>query len=326
MDTEHQVVLKTSKKIHQLRLQFEAGNIFHNLSLKVGQVFDEVPYLETATIMDLPVDDKAALAKIQAISLTVKEAGEPVILDADLDFLLSHLAAPNPQVRDKGVYFLFNDLLHAQAFTEKQFHYIKNTLLSEDFLFYHILEPKGDGIFKRSFSVLILSALLYADRAMYHTFSEEDLVDIIDRITTYVVLERDGRGFIGQKGWGHVYTHIGNIFDELMASDLNRANKLFLLTTILQGYRRMNDALVFGEDNRLAAVFSYLANKDTFFAEYFLTLLKDWQAEVLMIRPAESETFWNRWYNRSRLLQAMIIRSDFPENIQDYLNEIMTTY
>ncbi|MCD2256463.1 DUF2785 domain-containing protein [Agrilactobacillus fermenti] len=326
MNADHEVIQKVSRDLKQSRLQFESGKIFKNLSGRIGHIFDGVVYRNKVTRMDLPEDDEAALARIQAVAVTAKQAGEPVLLDEDLDYLLDHLAALNPQVRDKGVYFLFNDLLHMQAFSDKQLHYVKDTLLSDDFLFYHILEPQNDGVFKRSFSVLILSALLYADRSTYHTFSDAELVAIIDRVTAYIVLEADGRGYIGTKGWGHAYTHVGNVFDEIMASDLNRANKLFFLTVFLQGYRHMSVPLVFGEDHRLAMTFSYLANRDNFFAEYFLTLLKDWQASILLVRPQENEAFWNRWYNRNRLLQALIVRNDFPDAIMDYLNEIVTMY
>lgn len=326
LEMTHEVIAQIDRTLQHARRQFEEGKIFRNLSLHIGRLFDQVPYQDKVTPVDVPTDDADALAKIEAIATSIKESGEPAILDIDLDYLLDHLSALNPKVRDKGVYFLINDLLHVQALSDTQLHHMKQRLLSEDFLFFHILEPQNDGVFKRSFSVLILSTLMYSDRTLYHTFTDDDLLDIIEALSTYIVLEQDGRGYIGEKGWNHVYTHLGNLFDEIIFSDLNRANKMFFLTVLLQGYRHMGVPLVFGEDHRLAMAFSYMATKDNFYADYFLALLKDWQAAVLTLRPEENELFWNRWYNRNRLLQALVMRGDFPDNIMSYLREIMTTY
>lgn len=326
MKTTHEVVAQVSQEITETRQAFEAGRIYRNLSIRLERLFNSVPTAPTVTTMALPDDDTAAIAKLDDISATIKESETPKLSDEDLDYLLAHLAATNPKVRDRGAYFIFNDLLHVEAFTEKQMHYIKNTLLSEDFMFYHILEPKNDGIFKRSFSVLTLSALLYVNRTIYHTFSDEEIIAAEDRLATYIVLEKDGRGYVDGKGWAHVYTHLTNNLNEIMSSNLKRGSKLFFLTTVLLGYRRIEDPLVFGEDTRLAMAFSYITGKDSFYADYFLTLLKEWQADILLVRPEESQVFWNRWYNRNRLLQALVLRGDFPENILEYLREIMITY
>lgn len=326
MKRTHEVVTKVIQEMQYLRQQFENGEVYHNLSLKMNQIPEQVVYFKTRKPLAALEDSDFVVEKITTMAEQLKNGAVPKISDADLDYLLENLASTDLKVRDKGIYFLFNDLLHVEALTDTQMRRVKDQLLAEDFLFYHILEPQNDGVFKRSFSVLILSALLYADRTIYHIFTTDELIDLEDRLTAYIILERDGRGYVDQKGWAHVYTHVANAFDEIMFSDLNRANKLFFLTALLLGYRRMSDPLIFGEDHRLAMAFSYITNKDDFYADYFVHLLKDWQAEIMLARPAETQQFWNHWYNRSRLMQAMLVRGDFPSQVLEYLREIMINY
>ncbi|HAY53947.1 MAG TPA: hypothetical protein DCY46_08235, partial [Lactobacillus sp.] len=51
-------------------------------------------------------------------------------------------------------------------------------------------------------------------------------------------------------------------------------------------------------------------------------LLKQWQGRLMTMRPQENVAFWNRWYNRNRLLEAMILRNDYPDSIMKFLGDI----
>jgi len=249
------------------------------------------------------------------------------ISDAEIDFLLAHLAATDPLVRDKGVYFLFNDILQARLLSAAQIKRIFHRLLDPNMLYGHILETKSNAIFLRSFSVMILSGILYVDRMHYHTLQTADLEEVSLKISAYMAMETDGRGYIGTRGWAHAYSHVGNVLDELTEStSLNRANKLFYLTVLLARYQRLESPLIFGEDHRLALAIANLVNKNKFYADYFLLLLQAWQRELMIMRPQENEGFWNCWYNRNRLLQALIIRGDLPQKIQDFLMQIVDVF
>ena len=91
-----------------------------------------------------------------------------------------------------------NDLL-----SEEQLRWLTDYLVSDEQLFAHILEPQNDAIYRRSFSVLVLSLLLFSNRIKTPFMSETQLNHVIDQVALYAALERDGRGFIDENGWAH---------------------------------------------------------------------------------------------------------------------------
>nr|WP_054710386.1 DUF2785 domain-containing protein [Secundilactobacillus paracollinoides] len=96
-----------------------------------------------------------------------------------------------------------------------------------------------------------------------------------------------------------------------------------MLALIIERYKQLDGALIFGEPQRLAGYFSRLTNKNQLYADYFLTQLKRWRQEMIIIQSAETQGVWNRVYNRGRLIEAMIIRHDFNDQIMAYLNSII---
>ncbi|WP_057768739.1 DUF2785 domain-containing protein [Lactobacillus selangorensis] len=320
-------VAQTRQQLKKIQQQFMAGESFHELPERLNQLAKQVTYAADKTPVVLPRDTQTALARVKQIDDELKQSDEPQISNDDLQFLLAHLGVTNARLRDRGVYFLFNDLIRLTAFTPEQEEWLVMQLISPAYMFDHILEPHNNAVFKRSFAVMLLAGLLYADRHYYHVLSSAEINAVILAMATYMLLEQDGRGYIDHKGWAHSYTHIGNVLDELFQSTvLNRANKLFLLAAFYTGYRQMNDPLIYGEPQRLAMAVANLTNLNTLYTDYLLLILQDWQKEIAQLQPEQNIAFWNRWYNRDRLLQSMLVRGDQPQKIQDYLGKIIDMY
>ena len=272
-------------------------------------------------------DDEAAIEQIKQITARVKQEKLPQVSDDELAFLVAHLASLNPLVRDKGVFFCLSDLLQANVLTIQQVRWLFKRLQAPDVLYAHIMEPKNDGVFLRSFAVMILSTVVYVDRNRYHVLTKADYAGLVVPLATYIALEKDGRGYVDDKGWAHAYTHIGNLLDELtQVTTLTRAEKVFLLIAVMNGWQQMDVALVFGEDQRIALYLTNLANKHQFYAQSLVMCFTQWQKALQALRPVESVAFWNRWYNRSRLLEACIMRADMPQTVVDYLQKIIDMY
>lgn len=316
------VVITTQQKLVQLREQVLSGNLYQGLPQKVGQLIEKLPVLPATEWQPL-TDNQAALEAIKQLHEQVVVAHEP-IESVQIDFLLTHLKSLNPMVRDKGVYFLFNDLIQTRAFTTAQLRRIKDRLSAPESLFDHILEPQNNAVFQRSFSMLLLSVILYTDRLSEHFLTKSELKQINITLATYIALESDGRGYIDQYGWAHAFTHIGNAFSELAQSKvLVRGDKIFLLVVLLERYKRLNTSLIFGEPERLAWAITNLVSQDKLYHDYLLLMLKNWQHDLAMLRPKKHYDFWVRWYNRSRLLQALYLRPETPADLKDYLQQML---
>ncbi|KRN25082.1 DUF2785 domain-containing protein [Lacticaseibacillus camelliae] len=316
----------TIKNIRSLRRQLHQGKVFRGLPNDLHELIKNVS-VDAATAVALPEDDTEALAKIAAIELRLKAEKKMQVTDSDLRYLIAHLASTNPEVRDKGVFFLLSDLFQADAFTEKQVTWLFTTLQRKDILFAHITEPQNDAVFLRSFAVMLLSGLVYADLNRYHLLTPRQFENLLVNLCAYIVLERDGRGYVAGKGWAHAYTHIGNLADELsQVPSLMRGDKLLLMAAVLEGWQRSEDSLVFGEDQRVSAYLVNIATKNQFYADALVMCLTAWQTRLRNLKPQENLGFWTRWYNRSRLLEALLMRADLPKVVVDYLQKIIDAY
>ncbi|MCI1985417.1 MAG: DUF2785 domain-containing protein [Lactobacillus sp.] len=317
---------KTYQALQQLQRDLLAGKLFATLPEQIGKVLDAVQP-QAATPVQMPDDDEHAIAQMRVIVSRTKASTKPEISDAELRFLVAHLASRNPLVRDKGAFFCLGDLLQSGAITKTQLVWLFHRLQAPDILYTHILEPQNDGIYLRSFAVMILSALVYADNNRYHALTPDDYHDLVLPLAVYIALERDGRGYVDPNGWAHAYTHIGNLLDELtQVAALTRGEKVFLMTLALAGWQRVTDPLVYGEDQRIALYLTNLASKHQFYAQSLVMGLTDWQRRVRELRPKESQRFWNQWYNRNRLLEACLMRAEMPQIVVDYLQKIIDFY
>lgn len=321
--TQIQTVYQQMQKLHAAVL---SGEKFATLPKDLFQLMAAVQTVP-ATAVETTTTTPETIAQLDAVAKLIKDADQPKLEDETLRFLVAQLASNDPRVRDKGAWFALGDLLQNHILADAQVVWLFKRLQAPDMLLDHIEEPHNDAIFKRSFAVMVLSAVVYADRTHYHVLSDEDYQGLVLPLAVYIAMEHDGRGYVEQAGWAHSFMHIANLLDELTeAAPLTRADKVFLMFTAVNAWQRMADALVFGEDQRFALYLTNLASKHQFYAQSLVLALTAWQRRLRNIRPGESLAFWNRWYNRSRLLEACIMRADMPQIVVDYLQKIIDMY
>ncbi|MYV17948.1 DUF2785 domain-containing protein [Furfurilactobacillus milii] len=307
-------------QLRNLRQQVQAGAVFQSLNTKIGAVLDNLPSNDE-TPVSLPDDTDGIKDLLKMLNQQIRATTLDKITDDQLMQLLNHLGSPDVDVRDRGIYFFFNDALQQHVLSDSQLRLAVNTLLQDRVLFNHITEPENTAIFGRSFAVMILSLLAYADRVDAHFLDAETTMRLVDQLATYIALENDTRGFVGTSGWAHAYTHIGNLLDELAESQvLTRADKVFLMIEILEKYRRLETPLIFGESRRLAAYLATVVNLNDLYEQAFLQEWRQWRVRLSNTPQPEDEAGWTRLFNRSRLLSAMILREDYPEEVSNAIN------
>lgn len=317
MDTIDQ----TRTKLADLRVQLQSGKVFGSTGeIAKGIILNSLQH-ESPTEVKLPNDDEVR-ELIKELQEDLQNGSLTNITDKELDNLIMHLGSPNSDIRDKGIFFLLNDLIQNQILSDDQLILMFDHLLNENVLFNHITEEENDGVYGRSFSVMMLSTLIYVDRAGRNFIDPERKNFLVEQMAMYIVLENDTRGFNGSHGWVHAYTHIGNVLDELAGDpDLIRADKVLLLAILFEKYRAIQTPLIFGEPNRLA---TYLANQfqeDEIYRQFGLIELREWRRSLTMNRIRETEGMWNAMFNRQRLLQALILNPNLPQDIIDYLED-----
>lgn len=320
MADELKEVNEVRERLIDLRQQVQAGSVLQSLGGRLGQILDQLPVQE-ATLVRLPDDQDGIKTLIETLNQSIRRPDQFAVSDEQLLALVNHLGSPDRDIRDQGIYYFFNDALQRHVLSESQLKLVFNALLQDRILFSHITEPTNDGIFGRSFAILILSILLYADRVDEQFLTPAMIDRLVIQTMTYLALENDARGFVGTKGWAHAYTHIGNLLDELAESSiLSRADKVLLMVELIQKYARLKMPLIFGEDRRLAMYFNTILNKNELYVQAFLHEWRSWRAQIGMASAPTEEKQWHGLFNRSRLVLAMAVQDDLPESVTEMIN------
>jgi len=115
-------------------------------------------------------------------------------------------------------------------------------------------ESGTDSVFRRSFSALVLAECVARDneRAL---LPSAQLLDWGDRVSGWLVRERDVRGFVPGKGWAHAVAHGGDAIGTLAESSHFRLPELTVLLDVIADRVLLptTPLLTSGEPDRLAA-------------------------------------------------------------------------
>src|SRR5437588_4279590 len=150
-------------------------------------------------------------------------AGNSYQLPGDLDHfaflraLLQNFASADAQLRDELTYMILAHAIideeSANLLSASKREALLLTCVDSAHLFYHVGETGSDSVFMRSFSLLIVAALLFADARMKQ-LSEDVTRRAVAALLRYAREERDWRGYVKGKGWAHVAAHLSDALDE----------------------------------------------------------------------------------------------------------------
>lgn len=197
------------------------------------------------------IDLKEKLVEIARNDFAIDENTD---VDSIINEMIKYIGTPNSRLRDDLIYRTFTTWIVSGDLETEQLKKITQELLSDDKLRYKIGEVETDSVFTRSFSVLALHSILYYDQN--NSFlTEEELVNIYDRLKNYFNDEKDYRGRVKIKGWAHAIAHSGDTFSVLVKyeafgqEELKEILELVKSKIVINSYK-YND----GEEARLVAV------------------------------------------------------------------------
>ncbi|WP_395321129.1 DUF2785 domain-containing protein [Levilactobacillus parabrevis] len=307
------------QQLATLNAELKKGTVFQSLGPRLGQLMDGI-HRRRRTPVTLP-DDQDGIEELLNTLRGRLEKNQPLALSLkDLDRLLHHLASPNPAIRYNGINFTVYDALQQNALGVNDMVTLVNFLSRDEALFSHILEPTNAAIFGRAGSASLLAVAL-------HFVAENDAQGmlaynhLVNQVATYICLETDTRGFINQQGWAHAYAAIIDLLTVLAETDiLPRADKLFLLMTLIERLKRLTTPLIYGENDRMATYFVTLTNRHPLYETALISALKQWRLAVARRRRPDNLAGWNQFFNRKRLSDALRLRNDASPKLKKYLN------
>jgi len=121
-----------------------------------------------------------------------------------------------------------------------------------------------DAVFTRSFSALILSAILFNNNQRKF-LKDETLEELFERVKRYITKEKDFRGFVIEKGWAHSAAHIADVIGCFASNENISTEKVFELLYVYKDmFLGSNDVFTHNEDERIIEAVSKLYERADF--------------------------------------------------------------
>jgi hypothetical protein len=178
-------------------------------------------------------------------------------------------------------------------------------------------EKDTNTVFRRSFSSLILSLILYHDNQEAF-LSENEVDNLLHWTLEYFKAEQDLRGYVPKKGWAHSVAHTADTFKSFARNrHLDAADLESILTAIADKMLLpVGTAYIHGEDERMASVVLEILKRS----------LLDWNAwDAWLERFVARKNSWEEgdfnptihapWYNSKNLLRSLYFRLELSPNL-----------
>jgi len=193
------------------------------------------------------VDLKRELQAFLNDSNAWQQADQQILIQS----MLAHIGSVDSELRDGLIYGSFYTMILEQnlldyAILSDTLDYCLTVLLCEG-----IGEDNSDSVFTRTFTLLLIALILAKDNEA--DFIEVHKIDeLTNRFSTYLLTEKDVRGYIPVKGWAHSVAHASDAVDELVKSPkFKKSSFMDILRPLWNMMLQTNYAFIHDEDERL---------------------------------------------------------------------------
>ena len=170
------------------------------------------------------------------------------------------LGSTDPELRDEIAYESFVAWIYRdQRLAPDELNRLRVILMRN--AVYRLGHIEDDSLFLRSFSILVLSVLAAQDLRVpfLDAMGFDDLLDLGAHSLTD---ERDLRGYVLHKGWGHATAHCADLLKFLARSPrLSRKQQALIVEVIARRLQTARQVFTWGEDARLAYALAALAHR-----------------------------------------------------------------
>ena len=230
-----------------------------------------------------------------------------------LSWMLEHLGSTDPDLRDGLIYPVFCRLLTDGGLTAGRVNDLLEVCLDERHLYYNIGEKNTDSVYMRSFSSLVIAAILIADkdRPMLETGTVHRSAG---KMIRYLELEEDRRGWTGSKGWAHSIAHGADMLAAYAGHpDYNPADGEAILTAV-QRCLLTDEVYTDGEEGRLIYIIEAMLD-----AGLKPCSLESWvkgvfqAADLIWHQDSSSLASYRIRTNASRFMESLFFRMQWRD-------------
>jgi Protein of unknown function (DUF2785) len=202
--------------------------------------------------------------------------------------LLSYLGSPDPALRETLAYTVLDAWIHRDCYSPAELQEMVDTLLQD--LSTGLGELSGESVFLRSFSLLILTEIIYHDLHR-PSLAPENVRRVLDEALTYLAAEPDLRGYDLANGWIHAVAHAADLFFVLAQHDVIGAADLarILAAMATKVAAPVDHVYLYDEETRLVRAVMAVLQRD-------LLSQDDLGRWLAMLSRPEGRTAWNEGF------------------------------
>lgn len=196
------------------------------------------------------------------------------------DTLLTYLGSSDPLWRDEFAYMILANWITDGHFSPDDLVAMIPQLSAN---LRKSLGANGtDSVLLRSFSILILSELVYYDNE-HPYLSEKQVNELLTTCLYYCATEKDIRGYLYGKGWAHSCAHTADMLAALAANRHIGADELLqILNAIVDKLATITKYMyVHGEDERLTEVVLSTLKRELLTIEQWQTWINRFEQVVI---------------------------------------------
>lgn len=271
---------------------------------------------------DKELELKSKLMELKKTNWDIKENKYELALES-----LYNIGSLDPVLRDELILeFLFN-LIVENKLEKDQIKNLLKICMSEDFLFYKIGEKEGDGVFKRSFTALIVRWIVYYQNKIDSSLlTKDEILDIYEKSLNFFKLEKDKRGFVEGKGWADCYSHTGDLLRTLALNTEIDEEKLLNILYLIKDKIAVYDYVFINEEaERLTTAVVYALERNIIKEENFSKWVRSFKNIKIEEKYPEYHYFKE---NIKNFLRSLYFRLKFKNHntYLKYLEEVLNDY
>lgn len=226
------------------------------------------------------------------------------------------------RLEDKDLEYVLSHMLR------EHWHHIIELCIGKDYLFYKINEGQSDGVFKRSFTVLVIGLFLEKDKEKRY-FDESLSIKVMKAVISYMDQEKDTRGFVEGKGWAHSVAHAADVLCIMTEHHYFDEKDIPKVLSAIQASIMVENPYIDDEEVRLSYILPILLKKES--GE---TIIFNWldgineELEMLIAENKQSNRSYRLKWNVINFYKAAYffmnqknLSINIQEKLLDYMHE-----
>ena len=233
--------------------------------------------------------------------------------------MLRYVGDTDSELRDDLIYSVMSNWIVNDVFSADELYKILKISLDDSYLFYNIGNI-GDSVFTRSFSMLIVAAVLYAHRKS-NFLTKEDLGIVKNKLIYYMRKEKDLRGYVDKKGWAHSVAHASDALDEIVqCREIDKEDLREILNIIHEKVEVDYYIYIHDEDERMITAAMSILNREILSESEIISWIEGFGQNLKLEGYSDKNN--NIYINMKNFLRGLYFRILKEDKSSKYLHII----